>query len=192
LNKIKNYKINLRQACILRLLKNTTQVSQITPQLEAAVSNEASRVGAAISPAAGYVTLKRDQIPVELCGNVVDSWVAATLYLVTIGSKIESEIAEARTRGESILGNILHASAMEALEQSVNFVYRLLTDEARDEECELSSHAELALDETAAARFAELISPEKIGVKSFKGENRSPAYTACGIIYWMPVKKRKK
>ncbi len=192
MNKIKNYKINLRQACILRILKNTTQVSQITPQLEEAVTNEIARVQAVSTPAAGFVTLMRDKVPVELAGNALANWVAATLYLVTIGPKIESEIAEARSRGESILGNILHASAMEALEQSVNFVYRLVTDEAKDEECELSSRDALTLDETASARFAELIDPEKIGVSSIIGDNRTPAYTACGIIYWTPVKKRKK
>jgi hypothetical protein len=192
MNKIKNYKINLRQACILRILKNTTQVSQITPQLEEAVTNEIARVQAAAVPAAGFVTLMRDKVPAELAGNALANWVAATLYLVTIGSRIESEIAEARSRGESILGNILHASAMEALEQSVNFIYRLVTDEAKDEECELSSRDALTLDETASARFVQLIDPEKIGVSSIAGDNRTPAYTACGIIYWTPVKKRKK
>jgi hypothetical protein len=192
LNKIKNYKINLRQACILRILKNTTQVSQITPQLEEAVTNEIARVQAVSVPAAGFVTLMRDKVPAELAGNALNNWVAATFYLVTIGSKIESEIAEARSRGESILGNILHASAMEALEQSVNFIYRLVTDEAKDEECELSSRESLTLDESSVVKFAELIDPEKIGVSAITGDNRSPAYTACGIIYWTPVKKRKK
>jgi hypothetical protein len=192
MNKIKNYKINLRQASILRLLKNTTQVSQITPQLETAVGDEIAHVQTLIEPAAGYVTLMRDKAPKELTCNAEGGWVAATLYLVTIGSKIEGEIAEARARGESIVANILHASAMEALEQSVNFVNRLVTDEAKDEECELSERVSLVLNDSSAKVFSALIAPDKIGAAKITGEIRSPAYTDCGIIYWMPLKKHKK
>jgi negative regulator of sigma E activity len=189
MKKIKHYKINLRVREILRILKNTTQVSDITPKLEEAVKRESVRLQKIVAPAAMYETQTKEHFPPELVSTPPGNWIAASVYLVTIGNDVEQEIKDARDRGETILSQILHAIALEALDQSANFIRRLINEEARDEECELSKNTTINSAEEWR-KFCEAVPGDKIGV-SFSGTSEfQPMYTSCGMIFWMPMKKR--
>ena len=191
MKKIKKFKINLRPREILRLLKATTQISEITPELEEAVKRESARLSRIISPAAVYDTNTWEKIPIELAPPAIDKWVAASTCLITIGTAVEAEINEARQRGEGILAQMLHAIAVEALEQTGNFVKRLIGEEAKEEGCELSKE-QLINTPPAWEKFIQIIPGDKIGVQLLDKETFQPMYSSAGVIYWIPLKKRSK
>jgi hypothetical protein len=189
MKKIKKFKINFRLREITRLLKATTRV-EITPQLEEAVQRESARLHGLASPAAVYETQPREKIPGELAVGAPEKWIAASTYIITVGEAVEHEIRDAQGRGEEMLAQILHAVALEALEQSDNFVRRLLNEEARNENCELSG--ERRIESSAAwTHFSSILSGDKIGVRFAGTECFEPMYSSAGLIYWLPVKKKK-
>jgi hypothetical protein len=193
-NKIRNFKISLNTRDILRLLKNTSKISEITPQLEQAAERESERLKKKLNLAAIYETVQKDKLPEELAEGGPEDWVAATLYLATLGSEVESEIEEAQNKNESILSQMLHSISMEALDQATNFIKRLISEEAKKDDYEISKPRVLKEleNEKYFKSFFSIIPAEKINV-SLSGTNTlTPLYSSWGIIYWTPVKKRVK
>ncbi|HBU68828.1 MAG TPA: hypothetical protein DEE98_00415 [Elusimicrobia bacterium] len=197
MKKIKNFKINLRQREILRLLKATSKVSEITPQLEDAVKQEVERLQKEIKPSAVYETVTGESMVSGLSGEIPKESVAATLYIVTINTSIGLDIRSASERGENILANVLHCLAIEALEQTINFVQRLVADEAKSEACEISARKNID-SKPVLEKIFKLLPGEKVGVSiaqqndllpSDKGA-LSPLYSSCGVMPWVPVKKQ--
>lgn len=186
MKKIKRFKINIRTREVLRLLKNTTKIVP-DARIEDLVRQESVRVQKCISPAALYETHPADKIPQELIINPPSNWVAASLFIITIGAAMETEIAEAPDEEK---GAVLHAIALEGLEQSCNFVHRLIIEEGKDESCEVTRDMPLTAL-AAEEKVFSLMPPDKIGVR-LTGENMfEPRYSLCALSYWSPVKKRK-
>lgn len=187
MRKIKKFKINLRQREIARLLKATTK-TEITPQLEEAIQRESVHLLPFISPAAIYETEPKEKVIADLSAAAPDRWVAASYYTVTIGNEIEEELRQAQARNEKMRAQILHAVALEALEQTDNFIQRLMTDEAKDESCELSRPQQV---QTAVWQsFAGVLPADKIGVSRDENGHFTPLYADAGIVFWTPVKKK--
>jgi len=190
MKKIKKFKIHLRQREIARLLKTTTK-TEVTPQLEEAIQRECLRLQPLISPAAVYETQPKEKTPAELSAGAPDKWVAASSYIVTIGGEVEGEIREAQVRGEDILSQLLHAVTMEALEQTDNFVQRLIADEAKEDGCDLAGSRGIEGNDAWAA-FSQILPGDKIGVQHIEENQFQPMYSAAGIVYWIPVKKKNQ
>lgn len=175
----------------MRLLKSTAHLQEITSDVEDDIHKASRLMSGLISTAALYETLQKDKFPAELQLEPPDKWVAASVYIVTVGEAAEARVMEAQKTGETTLpGQILHSIALETLEQSGNFIRRLLDDEAKEETCELSQQKAVN-SETAWAKLLELLPGDKIGVKYLGSERFAPMYTTGGIIYWTPVKKRR-
>lgn len=189
MKKIKNFKINLRFREIIRLLKSTAAISEVTPQIEDAVRQEIARLSPEIVPAAVYDTLAKDKLSPELLKLLPAQAVAASVYTVTINKTLEDDVNEAQNRGEKILNQILHSLALEAIEQASNFIQRLISDEAKSETCELAGRCVFDSSMGFGNIFA-VLPGEKIGVQVTEKGTLSPLYSSCGIIPWLPVKKR--
>jgi hypothetical protein len=189
MKKIKKFKINIRQREVLRLLKSTARI-EITPQLEQAVLQESQRLAKIASPAAIYETLQKEKVPQELAFSAPPTWVAASFFLITISSVMENEIKEAQRRGEQILGQMLHAISLEALEQATNFVERLLVEEAKEENCEFSDRVMIS-ESPAWETFFTILPGDKVGVQLLANGTLQPLYSSAGILYWIPVKKHR-
>lgn len=190
MKKIINFKINIRQKEVIRLLK--TKVSEITPQLVEAVEEESKRIQKTIVPAGIFETIAKDKNDkiTSLTVSPPSNWVASSFYIVTIGDLIEKEIKDAQTRQESILSNILHTLAMEALDQTTNFICRLINSEAVDDECETAVRQNIT-DANSFNILMEFLPAEKIGIKTTHENTIHPLYSSAGIIFWLPAKKKK-
>lgn len=188
MKKIKNFKINLRQHQIIRLLKTTSNVSEITPQLEEAVRQECSHIQKIISPAAIYETFTELNIADNLKQMMPDNFVAVSFYVVTINDKVEKEIKEAQRRDENILCNILHSISLEGLEQSINFIQKLILEEAKDDCCVLTERQDIKSSQILD-KIVELLPLDKINVQLTDNRILQPIYTSCGFIPWIPQKK---
>jgi hypothetical protein len=190
LKKIKKFKVNIRLRETMRLLKATARIPDISSEIEDEIHRQSRKMEGVIATAALYETIRKDKFPQELQIEPPDNWVAASVYLATIGENAEVQIMNAQNAGETLTGQILHSIALESLEQSGNFLRRLLDDEAKDETCELSRQKVLN-SEAAWNKLLELLPGDKIGVRFLGGERFAPIYTTGGIIYWTPVKKRR-
>ena len=190
MKKIKKFKINFRPRSILKLLKSAASISEVTPQLEDAVNREAERLAGVIVPAAIYETLPKEKVPLEFQAGAPAKWVAASFYTVTLGRNVEEENELARVRGDSIHQHIPHAVFMEALDQSGDFIGRLIAEEAKGETCDMTAPVPVIAD-AAWAKLAEMLPGDKIGVKYLTPNKFDPLYSASGIIYWFPLSKKK-
>jgi hypothetical protein len=191
MKKIKKFKINLRVREVTRLFKATAENPEITPQLEEAIQRETQNIQKAISPAAIYETYFKEKFPAEVNIAQPDNWVAASLYLVTLGGGIEEIRNSAAGRGENLLGQIMHAIGLEALEQSANFIQKLIEDEAKEEGCELSDRKRVNTPEFYKSLFKSLPG-DKIEVTIQENNTLRPLYSSGGVIYWLPLKKKGK
>lgn len=190
MKKIKKFKINIRIRETMRLLKSTARLSEITSEIEDEIHRQSRRMSSIIAPAALYDTLPKDKFPQELIIEPPEQWVAASFFLATIGDSAQKEILAAQNSGDQLLGQILHSIALESLEQSGNFVRRLIEDESKQDTCELSRQKNVGT-EAAWKKFLELLPGDKIGVNFLGGERFEPMYSTGGIFYWVPLKKRR-
>ncbi len=190
MKKIKKFKINFRPRDIARMLKTTAQLTEVTPQIEEAVLREIARITPLVATAAMYETQAKDKFPAEMVAAPPDNWVAASAYIVTIGEGLEGDIRAARQRDETMITNILHAIAVEGLDQSANFVARLISDEAKDQDCEISRQQ--VIPSAAWTALFTMVPGDKIGVTLAGPDAFHPLYSSCGLVYWQPIKKRRK
>ncbi len=190
MKKIKKFKINVRVREVMRLFKATAENPEITPQLEEAIEKQTASVSKLLAPAAVYETFFKEKFPHELIVSPPDNWVAASLYLVTVGGEIERVKNEAAARGENFVSQIIHAIGLESLEQSANFVCKLIDGEAQEEGCDLSDRKRVNTADFYRTLFVSLPG-DKIDVKLLDNNTLSPLYSSGGVIYWLPLKKKK-
>ena len=189
MNKIKNFRINLREKEILRLLKKTSKI-EVTPQVQGTVQTQSERLQKVITPASIYSTFQKDKLPLKLTFSAPDKWIAATVFAVTIGGDFESEVKVAQGRNENMLLGITHCVGVEALEQSVNFIGRLINDEAKDEECELSQKV-IITDVSDIEVLCKALPVAKIGVSFSQNSGVVPMFSSFGLYFGPQTKKEK-
>ncbi|MCB4792507.1 MAG: hypothetical protein LHV68_11575 [Elusimicrobia bacterium] len=191
MKKIKGFKINLRFREILRFLKATANISEITLQLEEAVKREKARFEKAVKPSAVFETIPKEKIDFELGVDMPEGWIAASFFVATLGSAVEKDITDAKEASENLLEKILHSIFLEALEQSANFINRLLSDEAKEESCEISERQKVS-SYAVLEKIFKMISVDKIGVNLLESKELQPQYTSCGVFFWVPNTKKKR
>ena len=86
------------------------------------------------------------------------------------------------------MGKIIHAISLDALEQSINFINRLINEEAKDEDCELVGQSRITSYAVLENIFKNIDS-SKINVKLQDNKTLQPRYSACGVVFWVPQKK---
>ena len=83
----------------------------------------------------------------------------------------------------------MSAIAVDALEQSKNFIQRLIISEAKSESCEVSRAEEIR--DSLCSEFVKLVPISKIDISVVSGE-LNPKYSTCGLFYWIPSNKKQK
>src|SRR5262249_39080737 len=136
--KIKNFRINLRAREIGRLMKSQSQI-QLTPALEASIEHAINDAKRLLQPAAVYTTLTRSTAEKATPLPLTDPAVASSAIAVTIGPALEEEIKSASDRQDTLQTSLLTALRQEALQQAVQFIVRLIEDQAKEEECDMSA-----------------------------------------------------
>jgi hypothetical protein len=185
--KIKKFKINLRFRDICRNLKNIEK-HEITDEIEQAVEKEMSRLKDIVSPASVYETISKEKINFDFKMEVPEKWIAVSLYVATIGSSADDVVKNTSNESDS---KIINSVFIDGLDQSVNFIYRLIDDEAKSESCDIALKRPVKDNEVLSEIF-KILPIDKIGVSYFGSGNYNPAYTTCGVIFWAPQKKRGK
>ena len=190
IRKIKKYKINIRPFAVSRLLKKTSAPENPVELPEEKIEEEIALANKFIAPSSLFGTFSKSQIPANLqtlLENSAKKTISVSLIASTIGNAIEAEIEAAKRSGDVLKSSLLDSIAREALEQSVNFVIKLLNEEAKEENCEVSQP--WTVDVSLSKDFLELLESQKADISIGETGPISPLYTKLCVCYWDPVRR---
>lgn len=188
MTKIKNFRIAVRPREIARWLKAHRPL-QITRELEAAIEHAAAGAKGRIEPAALYTTLTRPvaekATPVALPENAV----ALSLLAASIGPALEQERLKAEARKDTLREALWAGLQQEALTQAVQFAVRLIQEQAKEEDCEMSPPVSVN-DMSLAASLAALLGVGRIGIEWKASDSLPPSYVRVAWAFWTPAAKK--
>jgi len=205
MTKIKNFRITLRPREMARWLKKEHGVN-IAPEVELAIEQLVKDSRRWIEPASVYTTLTRPIAEKTTTIAFPEMAVAVSLIAASIGPAAERErstVSEGDQRGL-----LLAALQQEALSQTLQFAIRLIQDQAKEEECELSAPvflqavtpAEAGAQNTDAlgsgfrrndgmSSLASLVGAQRIGIDLTASGPGLPGHALMAWLFWTPVGK---
>jgi|SRR3989339_201562 len=194
--KIKKFKVALRRKEILKNLKLTAQIKDVTPQLEESVLKEIDRSPDYLCPSSVFETFPAENaaqkfvefLPVLQQETQGKKPVAVSVIAVTIGSAVEKEIELAKKSGENQRAEILHSLALEACSCSLNFIYRIISEEAAGEECSLMPLEKLSGDNEK--NVLRNMNTESVNISIDDSNQLRPVYSSAAIARWLPKVKK--
>ena len=188
MRKIKNFKINIRTREISRIIRKLLNMEELTIEIEEAVQKSCFVCEKIIKPAVVYDTFSKESMTFSLEIDPPEKWIAVSPYILTIGNVLQEEY----NKNKSLFGEygvqIVSAISADALEQSRNFVQKLLASEASDENCELSRSVDLPKQYNS--EIINYLPVDKINLSLTDDGNFVPESSIAGIYYWIPLKKR--
>ena len=190
MRKIKNFKINIRTREISRIIRKLLNMEELTIEIEEAVQKSCFVCEKIIKPAVVYDTFSKEAMTFTLEIDPPEKWIAVSPYILTIGDVLQQEYE----KNKSVFGEygvqIVSAISADALEQSRNFVQKLLASEASEENCELSRNVDLPKHYNN--EIVSFLPVDKINLSLADDGSFIPANTIAGIYYWIPLKKRSR
>jgi len=190
MKKIKKFKVNLRKREIIHNFKVISAIKQITEELEGLIVKEIEKSVEYLSPASMFDTFQVEEAKRDfnLSFDPHENILAVSIIVVTVGEEIEKQIGIATDQGEQLRAKILNAIGIEACNSSLNFIYKIISDEA--EECIVSPAQKVQTD--TAIKIVEKFNTKRIGVYINDKSEILPLYTAVALVKWLPVKKSTK
>lgn len=190
---IKNFRITLRPREIARWLKRERQLA-ITPEVEFSIDEAIPRCKPLIHPAATYTTLTRAVAEKTTPLVFPETAVAVSVLAVSIGPEVEAARQNALAQQDTAREALMAGIQDEAVSQSFQFAARLVQDQAKDEDCEMSSSLsahELSDDQHAstAATLSVLLGIQRVGISLDAAASTLPPYARLSWIFWLPLVK---
>jgi hypothetical protein len=187
MTKIKNFRITLRPREIARWLKHQGQTVP-SGDLDATAEAAAARYKTLVHPAAVYTTLTRATAEKTTPLALPESSVAVSIIAVNVGGELAKASAALAETVDPAERAILQAIEHEALQQSIHFAVRLLGDQAKDEECEMSP-VQAAEEPLLLVPLAALLGIERIGISLDAEHPAVPSYARLVWNFWTPLRK---
>lgn len=188
MRKIKNFKISIRTREISRIIRKLLNMEELTIEIEEAIQKSCFVCEKIIKPAVVYDTFSKEAMTFSLEIEPPEKWIAVSPYILTIGNVLQEEY----NKNKSLFGEygvqIVSAISADALEQSRNFVQKLLASEASDENCELSRNIDLPKQYNS--EIIEYLPVDRINLSLSDDGNFIPESSMAGLYYWIPLKKR--
>lgn len=201
--KIKKFKVALHKREIIRNLRIANpDIKEVTEQLDQLINTEIENSVNYISSSAVFDTFKEQTIQEKLNFspdanisfpelNLPSSNVVATsLFVVTVGDKIEQQIRSVETESKHIHAQVIRAIGLESLEESINFVLRILKDDAEKDNCILSPVEKISSIELSR-KTMEFLAATKISVDIDDKNKLAPMFSSIGLLNWYYSKKSK-
>ena len=186
MTKIKNFRITLRGREVARLLKAKIGMP-LDPTQEASIEPALAECRARLKPASLYATLTRqtavNAVPFELPGKAV----ALSVIGVTIGSGI-GDLRQTVDANDQARADLLQAIEQEALQQAAAFALRLVQDQAKKEDCELTDAQDCQETETRQ-KLATLLDLGRINLALGESDAAVPAHARLLYTVWLPTGK---
>jgi hypothetical protein len=178
-----------------RILKSIMSVKHLPAEIETALPAEIEGFLPKMMPTAFYQTWSRDEFPSFLSDIVQQAGgkkvVALTALVATIGEEPEDALSEMLMNGETQRSQMVQAISEESADLCLNFLSRLLAEEAAGDDCEVSEPILVEPGETLAETL-ELLDAGEEGVSLDTAYHLSPRFTRVALSVWWPVARKKK
>jgi len=200
-NKIRGFKIKIRKREILRILRYTSNVENISETIEKKIQEQVEAAYELIKPSVIYNTVPRtsrefDEIRKEIVvgsgkvNEMIEKSAGFTMLAATIGSELEKRVDEIKEQ-DMTDAFILDAAGSEAVEQSANFVSRILNEEAEKQECSIGlrfspGYGDWPLE--ASRKILRKIPVEKIDIEMTDSGIIRPRKSITAIQTWIQEK----
>jgi len=189
ITKIRKFKITPKSQGILRHLKNFYGVKP-TDDLEKIVDRAAADTQKIFTPAAVYATYPSDP---QAFPPSFTAWPEGAMDLslcaVTLGAALEEECRKLQARDEALHVQILESLGQDALNQAVQFLHRLIEEQARTEESEFDTPERIEGERMAPALTA--LEADRAGITVHDG-NLNPRFSCVFSIAWKPATRKSK
>lgn len=193
--KIKKFRIRPRLATVARILKSIMSVKQLPADVESVLPTEIEGFLPKMMPTAFYQTWSRDEIPGSLRETVKDAGgkklVALSALVATIGEEPEDALSALLMNGETQRSQIATAVCEESADLCLQFLIRLLAEEAEGDDCEISEPIPVPAGPVMADALM-LLDAEQEGVLIDPAFHLSPRFTRVALVVWWPAARRKK
>jgi hypothetical protein len=189
MRKIKNFKVNLSLKEISCAVKRLVNNDDIMVEAKETIQQCSRFYVKFLSPAIIYETFSKETLPFAYEKTTPLKWFAESVFFVTIGNDLCEEYKKNEEAFGKYTGKVVSAISVDALRQSKNFVQRLISNEAKAENCEISKVSDIPRN--LYSEFAKIIHIDKIGI-SVESGNFQPKYSFCGLFYWIPSRKKQK
>ncbi len=193
--KIRKFRIKPRLGTVGRILKSMMSVRQLPQDLEASIPKECEDFLSHVVPVAFYQTWSRDEIPTPfkevLASSGFEKAIAVSALIATIGQAPEEFLSELLMSGETSKALLITALSEESADLSLNFLYKLLADDAKSDDCEVS----VLMPVTDAGLLAEtltLAGADQEGIHVDTASHLSPRFTRVALVGWIPLSKKKR
>jgi hypothetical protein len=188
MTKIKNFRIQLRVREVARLLKARQNGLPLDPEQESSLEPALVEARRLLAPASLYATMTRqtavNAVPFELPKKCV----ALSAVCATIGSDLMELRKLAEAENKSARATLLSCIEQEALQQAMTFALRLVSDQAKKEDCVLNDPQDCQEMETRQ-KLATLLTLDRIGLSLTEPDAALPVYARLVYVVWMPLAK---
>jgi len=168
-------------------------VKQLPEEVEKALSDESQLFISHISPLAFYRTWTGSKIPDNFRSLLERSDlakpVAVSVLVATIGPHPDEMISKMLLAGETIKTQIWTALAEDAVELALNFIFKLLCEDAEKDDCDIPDLV-MAGDEPILGEALELVGAGQENVR-LENSHLIPRFTRVALAAWVPVSKKK-
>ncbi len=193
--KVKKFRIRSRISTVARILKAIMGVKQLPVDLEASLPMESEEFLKHAVPAAFYTTWSRDEVPAAFAPALqaagLSKAIAVSALVATIGSEAEEYLSEMLMNGETQRSQVVTALSEDAADVSLQFLFRLLADDAKTDDCELADPI-LVGEPGLQSETLTLLEAQQEGVTIDQAGHLSPRFTRVALMAWWPVAKKKR
>jgi len=187
MTKIKNFRIQLRTREVIRTLK--TCLDPWTPEHEAIVSQKIEQFFPSIQTAALYTTLTRSTAEKATSLPLSEKAIAVSVVIVGIGPLLDDLKKQLDTQENNLDSHWISAIQSESLHQSMSFAMRLLTDQAKEEECMLGTPIDIH-EALLVPTLSTLLGIERIGLQLDTENPQLPSHVRLAWIEWTALPKK--
>lgn len=193
--KVKKFRIRPRLPSVGRILKSILNARQLPDGLEETLPGESEAFLKNIMPTAFYHTWSREDVP-EAFGEILEQAgckkaVAVSALIATIGPDAEDYLSKLLMNGESQRSQVVTALSEESADLSLQFLFRLLQDDAEGDDCEITGPLPVGND-ALLSEILTLMEAAEEGVTKDSAGHLAPRFTRVALAAWTPVAKRKK
>lgn len=193
--KVKKFRIRPRLPSVGRILKSIMGVKQLPSDIELSLPVESEQFLASVVPAAFYQTWSKDEVPAcfkpSLQAAGMTKAVAVTAAVGTIGPEAEEYLSQLLMNGQTVRSQIVTAFCEEGADLALQFLLRLLADDAKSDDCDIDESLMIS-DPALLAETLNVLESHQEGVALDAAGHLSPRFTRVALTAWWPVSKKKR
>lgn len=194
--KVKKFRIKPRLGIAARNLRVKMGLKQLPQELEESLAAESESLIPQLSPIAFYQTWNGEKIParfIEALGEQgLKNAVAVSALVASIGSAPEDQISELLMSGETVRSQVITALSDEAVIQSFNFIYKLLSDDAKSDDCQTSDPLFLEQNKELLVETLEILDAKSENIELDSASHLNPRFTRVALVGWVPSSRKKR